>query len=157
MGITRSFEQKFLFQAGRCLSNLFAVSGVATVLIGIILFFNSSTTTVKSLDEYTKRLNQEIDSKGKELGKEMAQLSYTSQTNPAASIAFNEVQNDFAREVTARDEKVPRYESYVDRVNENKRQYRSIAPLVFGYGLAVITSAAATSAIFSIERNTRKY
>ena len=156
MGITRSFEQKFLFQAGRCLSNLFAVSGVATVLIGIILFFNSSTT-VKSLDEYTKRLNQEIDSKEKELGKEMAELSYIYQTNPAASIAFNEVQHDFAREFTARDEKVQRYESYVDRVNENKRKYRSIAPLVFGYGLAVITSAAATSAIFSIERNTRKY
>ena len=157
MGFTRSFEQKFLFQAGRCLSNLFAVSGVATVLIGIIIFFNSSITRVQSLDEYTKRLNQEIDSKEKELGKEMTELSYTYQTDPVAPIAFNRIEHDFSREFTARDEKAQSYESYVGRVNENKRQYRSIAPLVFGYGLAVITSAAATSAIFSIERNTRKY
>ncbi len=155
MGFTRSFEQKFLFQMGRCLSNLFAVSGVATALIGIILFFNS-TTTVQSLDEYTKRLNQELDSKGKELRKDMKELTYTYQTDPADSIAFKEIEAIFGREYTERDKKVQRYESYVDRVNENKRQYGSIAPLVFGYGLAVITSAAATSAVFSIERNTRK-
>lgn len=155
MGFTRSFEQKFLFQMGRCLSNLFAVSGVATALIGIILFFNS-TTTVQSLDEYTKRLNQELDSKGKELRKDMKELTYTYQTDPADSIAFKEIEAIFAREYTERDKKVQRYESYVGRVNENKRQYGSIAPLVFGYGLAVITSAAATSAVFSIERNTRK-
>ena len=156
MGFTRSFEQKFLFQLGRCLSNLFALSGLATVLIGIILFFNSSITTVQSLDEYTKRLNQELDSKGKELRKDMKELTYTYQTDPADSIAFKEIEAIFGREYTERDKKVQRYESYVGRVNENKKRYGSIAPLVFGYGLAVITSAAATSAVFSIERNTRK-
>ena len=62
MGISKTFERKFLFSAGRYLSNFSADSGVFTVLIGMVTFLNSSKmTSFQTLDEYTKKLNQELD------------------------------------------------------------------------------------------------
>ena len=52
-----------------------------------------------------------------------------------------------------------KYEKYLDKVdNKNvlKRSRAIVSPFVMGYGLAVIASASLSSALLSIERNTRK-
>ena len=52
-----------------------------------------------------------------------------------------------------------KYEKYLDEVdNKNvlKRSRSIVSPIVMGYGLAVIASASLSSALLSIERNTRK-
>ena len=52
-----------------------------------------------------------------------------------------------------------KYDQYLDDVvdrNSLKRGRAIISPLVMGYGLAVIASASLSSALLSIERNTRK-
>ena len=52
-----------------------------------------------------------------------------------------------------------KYDQYLDDVNIRnslKRGRAIVSPLVMGYGLAVIASASLSSALLSIERNTRK-
>ena len=52
-----------------------------------------------------------------------------------------------------------KYEQYLDDVvnrNSLKRGRAIVSPFVMGYGLAVIASASLSSALLSIERNTRK-
>ncbi len=52
-----------------------------------------------------------------------------------------------------------RYEQYLDDVDDRnslKRGRAIVSPFVMGYGLAVIASASLSSALLSIERNTRK-
>ena len=56
-------------------------------------------------------------------------------------------------------QKQSKYEKYLDEVdNKNvlKRSRAIVSPIVMGYGLAVIASASLSSALLSIERNTRK-
>ena len=52
-----------------------------------------------------------------------------------------------------------KYEKYLDDVDDRnllKRGRAIVSPFVMGYGLAVIASASLSSALLSIERNTRK-
>ena len=61
--------------------------------------------------------------------------------------------------IRKRNEQDKRYRSYVTGIqsrNSIKRSHGYVSPFVVGYGLAVIASASVSSALLSIERNTRK-
>ena len=64
MGITKSFEQKYLLGWGRHLWNIVGVSGFVAVLTGVILFGNSLTTqspkTKKSFIGKNKLVTEEM-------------------------------------------------------------------------------------------------
>ena len=157
MGISKTFERKFLFSAGRYLSNFFAVSGVFTVLIGMVTFLNSSKmTSFQTLDEYTKKLNQELDLMENEFDDKMNELSYSYQTDPEAKKAYDKMEAQLARKYDALEKAEEEWPNYVSKIYAKKEQDRTLAPFVIGYGFVAIASAATSSAVFSIERSLSK-
>ena len=140
MGITKSFERKFLLGWGRHLWNIVGASGFVAVITGIILFGYSLTTQAPKsksdffgADEYVL---DEMINELKGVNKEMLD----------ALMKKIEVQTE-------------EYEDYVKETeiaNNIKLGQRVISPFIAGYGLAVIASASVSSALLSIERNTRK-
>ena len=162
MVITRSFERNFLFSAGRHLSNIFAVGGVITILTGCFLFINSTTLeTAISVDEFTEDVSNELEILEKEWELKMSKYSYDRYKNDpdwARSHDIQEAKLDAKYDELNRKEG-EEYERYVRGIrfrNQGKRQQGAIAPFVFGYGLVAIASAATSSAVFSIERSSRK-
>ena len=168
MGITRSFERNFLFFAGRHLSNIFGVSGFVAVLTGIILFGYSLTTRIpKSKSDFFGKDEFVSDEM---IGKidEMIITFNSSEYIPGSSgrLSYQEINKkteDLYSQRYELEQKIKTqnrdYGIYVDEIrskNNIKLGQRVVSPFVAGYGLAVIASAAATSAVFSIESNTRK-
>ena len=161
MGITRSFERNFLFSAGRHLSNIFGVGGLISVLTGCFLFINSTTLeTVTAVEEFTEEVRNELEVLEKEWEMEMTEFSYERYKNDADwATAHNKIQTKLIAKHNEIDKREKEYERYVRGIrfrNQGKRQQGAIAPFVFGYGLVAIASAATSSAVFSIERSSRK-
>ena len=218
MGITKSFEQKFLLGWGRHLWNIVGVSGFIAVLTGIILFGNSTLIeTAKSkerflgkdeliTDEMVKESAKAIkiereEAISKEMGNGASLLSMKewidlkdkvvpllsvkewsdkySRPYPFSSDGKRLINKDVLYEYTKyREEKYQEYKvlksspllkkqkeqelnyrNYLNQVrdrNSIKRSHGYVSPFVVGYGLAVIASASISSALLSIERNTRK-
>ena len=69
---------------------------------------------------------------------------------------FIKEQKDLSFQKKQQQSKYDRYLNDVDNRNQLKRGRAIVSPLVMGYGLAVIASASLSSALLSIERNTRK-
>ena len=113
-------------------------------------------TSFQSLDEYTKRLNQELEFMENEFGDKMNELSYSYQTDPEAAKAFDEMEAKLARKYDALEKAEKEWPNYVSKIYARKEQDRKLAPFVIGYGFVAIASAATSSAVFSIERSTRK-
>ena len=68
MGITKSFERKFLLGWGRHLWNIVGVNGFIAVLTGGILFINSTILkTPKKIIQYTHKVRTEVETLEKEL------------------------------------------------------------------------------------------
>ena len=149
MGITKSFERKFLLGWGRHLWNIVGLSGFIAVLTGGILFVNGSMQeTARKEASWAKSFNQQSkDSIYKEHARE---LNESGKYNTEESIeALEEKLNEFDR----------RYENYLSDINyrnDVKQGQLLISPLVASYGLAVAASASISTAILSIERSTRK-
>ena len=140
MGLTRSFEQKFLLGCGRHLWNFIGTSGFVAVLTGIILFGYSLTTqTPKSRSDFfgeDEFVLDEMLSELKGVNKEMLD----------ALMVKVETQTK-------------EYQDYVENIeskNNIKLRKRVLSTSVAGYGLVVVASASVSSALLSIERNTRK-
>ncbi len=140
MRFTRSFEQKFLLGWGRHVWNFVGASGFVAVLIGIILFGYSLTTqTPKSRSDFLGEdefVLDEMLSELKGVNKEMLD----------ALMVKIETQTK-------------EYEDYVEDIeskNNIKLDQRVLSTFVAGCGLAVVASASVSSALLSIERNTRK-
>ena len=162
MGIVKSFERNFLFSAGRHLSNIFSVGGLITVLTGGFLFINSTTLeTVTTVEEFTEEVRNELEVLEKEWEMEMTEFSYERYKNdPDWASAHNKKEAKLNAKYNELDKREnEEYERYVRGIrfrNQGKRQQGAIAPFVFGYGLVAIASAATSSAVFSIERSSRK-
>ena len=156
MGITRSFERNFLFSAGRHLSNIFGVGGLISVLTGGFLFINSTILkTPKTINEYSEKLRNEVKTLQGELKDESSSMN---RSDEEWSIRANKLEKLYEKEKELKNV-AEDYESYVRGIryiNQGKRQQGAIAPFVFGYGLVAIASAATSSAVFSIERSSRK-
>ena len=69
---------------------------------------------------------------------------------------FIKEQKDLSFQKKQQQSKYDRYLNDVDNRNQLKRGRAIVSPFVMGYGLAVIASASLSSALLSIERNTRK-
>ena len=162
MGITRSFERNFLFLAGRHLSNFFGVAGVMTVLTGGILFISSMTLeNPKTVDDFTEKVRNELEILEKEWELKMSNYTYERYINdPDWARAHNKQEAKLDAKYDELDKREnEEYERYVRAIrfrNQEKRQQGIIAPFVFGYGFVAIASAATSSAVFSIERSSRK-
>ena len=156
MGIVKSFESNFLFSAGRHLSNIFSVGGLITVLTGGFLFINSTILkTPKTINEYSEKLRNEVKTLQGELKDESSSIN---RSDEEWSIRANKLEKLYEKEKELKNV-AEGYESYVRGIryiNQGKRQQGAIAPFVFGYGLVAIASAATSSAVFSIERSSRK-
>ena len=156
MGIVKSFERNFLFLAGRHLSNIFSVGGLITVLTGGFLVINSTILeTPKTINEYSEKLRNEVKTLQGELKDESSSIN---RSDEEWSIRANKLEKLYEKEKELKNV-AEDYESYVRGIryiNQGKRQQGAIAPFVFGYGLVAIASAATSSAVFSIERSSRK-
>ena len=168
MGITRSFERNILFSAGRHLSNILGVGGFIAVLTGVILFGYSLTTqSPKSRsdffgkdefisDEMIEKIDETIITfnSSEYLPGSSGRLSYEEINKKTEVLHSQKYELEQKIKMQNRD-----YGIYVDEIrskNNIKLGQRVVSPIFAGYGLAVIASAAATSAVFSIESNTRK-
>ena len=152
MGISETFERKFLLGWGRHLWNIVGVSGFIAVLTGGVLFINSTTLkTPKSFEKYLMQDIQKIRIEVENLEKELL-----TEFNP--TINFNKSER-LRRKKDLLSNTPERYDQYVkkiERENDFKLGQRVFSPFIAGYGLAVIASASVSSALLSIERNTRK-
>ena len=155
MGITKSFEQKFLLGWGRHLWNIVGVSGFIAVLTGGILFLNSTILkTPKTIIQYTQKVRTEVETLEKELETETS-LNLNDQAWALRREKLErlyEKQNELMRIGEE-------YDQYVEKIeleNDIKLGQRVISPFIAGYGIAVIASASVSTALLSIERNTRK-
>ena len=150
MGITKSFEQKFLLGWGRHLWNIVGVSGFVAVLTGGVLFINSTILkTPKTFNEYTEKVRNQV----KNLEKELMVEVIPDETLRAEKFAGL---YDKQRQLRDLEFEYERYLKKIERENDFKLSQRVISPFISGYGLAVIASASVSTALLSIERNTRK-
>ena len=176
MGLTGSFEQKFLFSAGRHLSNIFGIGGFVAVLTGLVLFRNSFTTktyaskktfigedekvTAEMIDELEEKKNKPWESKGPKIKGSLEEFKKEFNKRYEKDISTHQGYKTRLNELKGtKDKQDQEYRKYVERVefeNNIKLGQRVISPFIVGYGFVAIASAAATSALFSIERNTRK-
>ena len=150
MGITKSFEQKFLLGWGRHLWNIVGVSGFVAVLTGGVLFLNSTILEVpKTKNKYTEKVRNEVKNLEKVLSVEVI---------PDVEIRAEKFAElyDKQRQLTNLEFGYERYLKEIERKNDFKLGQRVLSPFIAGYGLAVIASASVSSALLSIERNTRK-
>ena len=69
---------------------------------------------------------------------------------------FIKEQKSLSFQKKQQESKYEKYLNEVDNKNVLKRSRAIVSPFVMGYGLAVIASASLSSALLSIERNTRK-
>ena len=156
MGIVKSFERNFLFSAGRHLSNIFSFGGLITVLTAGFLFMNSTILkTPKTINEYSEKLRNEVKTLQGELKDESSSIN---RSDEEWSIRANKLEKLYEKEKELKNV-AEGYENYVLGIrfrNQGKREQGAIAPFVFGYGLVAIASAATSSAVFSIERSSRK-
>ncbi len=162
MEITNFFERKLLFSAGRHLSNIFSVVGLMTVLTGGFLFISSiNIETAIKVESFSEEVRNELEILKKEWENKMSKFSYSRYYNDPQWATAHDKQK---KELDAKYEELFKkegieYERYTREVrykNARKRTYLSISPFLLSYGFIAIASAAATSAVFSIERNTRK-
>ena len=150
MGITKSFERKFLLGWGRHLWNIVGVSGFVAVLTGGVLFINSTILkTPKTINEYTEKVRNQV----KNLEKELMVEVIPDETIRAEKFAGL---YDKKRQLRDLEFEYERYLKKIERENDFKLGQRVISPFIAGYGLAVIASASVSTALLSIERNTRK-
>ena len=150
MGITKSFEQKFLLGWGRHLWNIVGVSGFVAVLTGGVLFINSTILkTPQTINEYTEKVRNEVKNLQKELMLEVI---------PDEALRAEKLAGLYDKQRQLRDLEFEyeRYLKKIERENDFKLGQRVISPFIAGYGLAVIASASVSSALLSIERNTRQ-
>ena len=155
MKITKLFEQKFLLGWGRHLWNVIGVSGFVAVLTGGVLFLNSTILEIpKTKNKYTEKLRTEVEN----LEKKLMDISYLDQNvkNRVLWAEKNERLYDKQRQLRNTEEGYDQYVRKIERKNDFKLRQRVISPFITGYGLAVIASASVSSALLSIERNTRK-
>ena len=169
MGITKHFERKFLLGWGRHLWNIVGVSGFVAVLTGIILFGYSLTTQIpKSKSDFFGK-DEFVSDEMIEKIDEMIITFNSSEYIPGSSgkLSYQEINKKTADLYSQRyelEQKIKTqnrdYGIYVEEVrskNNIKLGQRVVSPFVTGYGLAVIASASVSTALLSIERNTRKY
>ena len=161
MGITKSFERKFLLGWGRHLWNIVGVSGFVAVLTGGVLFINSTTLkTPKSFAKYLQQDIQKVRAEVENLEKELKAESYIDQNDKSFSptLRSNKLERLYDKQQQLRnlDEGYNNYVKKIERENDFKLGQRVISPFIAGYGLAVIASASVSTALLSIERNTRK-
>ena len=150
MGITKHFERKFLLGWGRHLWNIVGVSGFVAVLTGGVLFINSTILkTPKTFNEYTEKVRNQV----KNLEKELMVEVIPDETLRAEKFAGL---YDKQRQLRNLEFEYERYLKKIERENDFKLGQRVISPFIAGYGLAVIASASVSTALLSIERNTRK-
>ena len=150
MGITKHFERKFLLGWGRHLWNIVGVSGFVAVLTGGVLFINSTILkTPKTFNEYTEKVRNQV----KNLEKELMVEVIPDETIRAEKFAGL---YDKKRQLRDLEFEYERYLKKIERENDFKLGQRVISPFISGYGLAVIASASVSTALLSIERNTRK-
>ena len=150
MGITKHFERKFLLGWGRHLWNIVGVSGFVAVLTGGVLFINSTILkTPKTINEYTEKVRNQV----KNLEKELMVEVIPDETLRAEKFAGL---YDKQRQLRDLEFEYERYLKKIERENDFKLSQRVISPFISGYGLAVIASASVSTALLSIERNTRK-
>ena len=150
MGISETFERKFLLGWGRHLWNIVGVSGFIAVLNGGVLFLNSTILEVpKTKNKYTEKVRNEVKNLEKVLSVEVI---------PDVEIRAEKFAElyDKQRELTNLEFGYERYLKEIERKNEIKLGQRVLSPFIAGYGLAVIASASVSTALLSIERNTRK-
>ena len=150
MGISETFERKFLLGWGRHLWNIVGVSGFVAVLTGGVLFLNSTILEVpKTKNKYTEKVRNEVKNLEKVLSVEVI---------PDVEIRAEKFAElyDKQRELTNLEFGYERYLKEIERKNEIKLGQRVLSPFIAGYGLAVIASASVSTALLSPERNTRK-
>ena len=103
--------------------------------------------------------------KGKALKNEYLQYQDNFINGPATTRwnQYSEYSKSFKDKETAllkkQSQQDNKYENYLNNVssrNASKRAQGLVSPFVMGYGLAVIASASISSAVLSIERNSRK-
>ena len=161
MGIAKSFERKFLLGWGRHLWNIVGVSGFVAVLTGGVLFINSAILkTPKSFAQYLLQDIQKVRTEVENLEKELKDQAYLDQKDIALSSALRakkiNLLYDKQQQLRNVDQGYEQYKKKIERENDFKLGQRVISPFIAGYGLAVIASASVSTALLSIERNTRK-
>ena len=161
MCITEIFERKFLLGWGRHLWNIVGVSGFVAVLTGGVLFINSTILkTPKSFAKYLQQDIQKVRAEVENLEKELKDEAYLDQNDKAFSSALRvkkiNLLYDKQQQLRNVDQGYEQYKKKIEREIDFKLGQRVLSPFIPGYGLAVIASASVSTALLSIERNTRK-
>ena len=161
MGVTEIFERKFLLVWGRHLWNIVGVSGFVAVLTGGVLFINSTILkTPKSFAQYLQQDIQKVRTEVENLEKELKDEAYLDQNDKALSSALRakkiNLLYDRQQQLRHVDQGYDQYVKKIERENDFKLSQRVISPFIAGFGYAVIAYSSVSSALLSIERNTRK-
>jgi len=130
---------------------------------------SKNSVKLLSLQEWSKEKGIAVPDVSTKKGKELKQeyLNYQDEfiDGPATNLwdKYFEYKEPFLlKEKALLNEKVEqedKYDNYLDQVryrNEVKKGQAVASPFVMGYGLAVIASASISSAVLSIERNSRE-
>ena len=111
-----------------------------------------------SWEEYTKYRKKQFNLYKKLTSTEIEDIK----KEDVFSIKNNEKNNLIQKKIeliSKRNQQNKIYESYKNEIedrNDIKYGQRYLSPFVIGYGLAVVASSSLSSALLSIERNTRK-
>ena len=184
MGIVNSFEQKVFFNWSRHLWNFLGVSGFIAFSTGVILFLDSTVIeSYKSKKDYFGKdfVTESMISKDKGVellssrewaeknnepypisrdGSELLDSSSFSRYETYRKKQFTKYREIFfgplVKKRNLQNKKYEDYKKEVDNRNSIKYGQRFVSPFVMGYGLVVVASSSLSSALLSIERNTRK-